>query len=647
MASSYQPTSRQREQEQAPADKAAYPKRYIIPARARVRQKAKKLSDAAIAIEQQGPEIENDRIVLLRSANFFVRTAYQPDKKEPQYSQRTTITATIPKVKLRQRERIAVCDTLSLPRVSPITPTKPRTFPIPTRLEAAIITVGLLISMIAHTINMFNFPRYGPDEGIYMSNAWAILQGKLTPYPYGYGHPPLAWMQIAAWVQLTGGFFTFGDALNTGRVFMLFYALGCSLLVYLIVKRLSGSRIAGLLAMVIFSLSPLGITYQRQVLLDNIGIFWLLLSLYLLVASNSRLLTIVLSALSLGIAILSKEFFLLFIPVMIYAVWLHTSSFQRKFVLVAFTYIVTALASSFVLLAILKGELFPYSWHLPWDHNEHLSLIQTLIEQIGRGKSQSTLATSWNSWLHGDTPLTIFSVVTLIFNLIVGWWNRKQLMIALLGVSFWALLLRGGSVPSFYFIPLIALTAINAALAIHTIGNWLSKRTRKELMCAILIFGVIAAIIPYDLAHAKDLFTQHTTTAQTDAMKWIRNHVPHNAFIVINSYLYMDLHEPGGLGVRDGAPYSYAHIYFNVATDPELYNKILQNNWNRIDYIVADPEMLNDINHGGAQFQIIKDALNHAELQAQFRADDHNQQLVLSIYQVQHQAQGASPLPQQ
>ncbi|HLG65269.1 MAG TPA: phospholipid carrier-dependent glycosyltransferase [Ktedonosporobacter sp.] len=642
MVSSYQPPSQQREQERTAADKVVSPKRYIIPARARVRQKVKKLSEAAIALEQQKPEIENDRIVLLRRANFFVRTAYQPDKKGSQRSQTTTITATIPKVKLRQRERIAIFDTLSLPRVSPITPSKPRTSFMPASLEAAIITVGLLISMIAHAINMFNFPRYGPDEGTYMSSAWAILQGRLAPYPYGYSHPPLAWLQIAAWVQLTGGFFTFGDALNTGRVLMLFYALGCALLVYLIVKRLSDSRIAGLLAMLIFSLSPLGITYQRQILLDNIGIFWLLLSLYLLVASNSRLLTLVLSALSLGIAILSKEFFLLFTPVMIYAVWLHTSSFQRKFVLVVFTYIVIALASSFVLLAILKGELFPSSWHLLWDHNEHLSLIQTLLEQIGRGKSQSTLATSLNSWLHGDAALTIFSVVTLIFNLIVGWWNRKQLMVALLGVSFWALLLlRGGNVSPFYFIPLIALTAINVALAIHTTANWLSKRTRKELMYAILIFGVIAAIIPYDLAHAKDLFTQHPTTAQTDAMKWIRKHVPHNAFIVINSYLYMDLHEPGGLGVRDGAPYSYAHIYFNVATDPELYAKILQNNWDRIDYIVADPEMLNDINHGGAQFQMIKDALNHAELQAQFHADD--QQFVLSIYQVQHQAQSPAP----
>ena len=638
MTSSYQSPSGREEQERSLLNKYAYPKRYIIPARARVRG-AKKLSKATIVVERQEPEIEDDRVILFRCTNFFVRAVHKSDKQKSQRRLPTTITATIPKIKPRQEERIAVCETRMLPRVSPINPAKPRNFAVPTWLEVAVIIVGLLASLIAHTVNMFNFPRYELDEGTYMSSAWAILHGQITPYPYGYGHPPLAWMQIAAWIQLTGGFFTFGDALNTGRVFMLCYALGCSLLVYLIVQRLSGSRMAGMLAMVIFSLSPLAISYQRQVLLDNVGVFWLLLSLYFPVTGNSRLLTIMLAALSLGIAILSKEIFLLFIPGMIYAVWLHATGFQRKFVLVAFTYIVVAIASSFILMAILKGELFPYSWHLPWDHHEHLSLIQTLMEQVGRSQSQGSLAASWNNWLQGDALLTIFSVVTLIFNLVVGWWNRKQLMIALLGISFWVLLLRGGIVLSFYFIPLIALTAINAAIAIHTITSWVSKLTRKELLHAVLIFGVIAAIIPYDLAHSKDLYTQHPTTAQTDAMKWIRGHVPRNAFIVINSYLYMDLREPGGLGVGKGSPYPYAHIYFNVATDPELYGRILQNNWNRIDYIVADSEMFNDINSGGAQFQIIKDALAHSQLQAQFRTDDHDQQLVLSIYQVKHQAQ--------
>ena len=588
--------------------------------------------------EQSPPEIEGHHIVLYRRPNFLVRTVYQPDKPSDPLRRPTGNTAVLPRVMPQQKARIAASTTRLLPKISPINPPNPRAFPLPGWLEATVITIGLIASLIAHAINMFNFPRYELDEGTYMASAWAILNGQITPYAYGYGHPPLAWMQIAAWVQLTGGFFIFGNALNTGRVLMLFYSLGCSLLIYLIVHRLGGSRTSAFLAMVIFSFSPLSISYQRQILLDNIGIFWLLLSIYFLVGGNSRLLTIVLSALSFGIAILSKEIFLLFIPVMIYAVWFHTTSFQRKFALVAFTYIVTALTSSFVLMAILKGELFPYAWNLPWDHHEHLSMIQTLLDQLQRGQNQGSFASSWNNWLQGDAILTIFSVVTPIFNLIAGWWNRKQLLLALFALSFWLLLVRGGIVLSFYFIPLIALVAINAAIAIHTLANWVGKAAGKELVRVMLVIGAIAVIIPFDLIHSNDLFTQHPTSAQTDAMIWVRDHVPHNAFIVINSYLYMDLREPGGLGVGNGATFPYAHVYFNVATDPELYNKILQNNWDHIDYIVADSEMLNDIKTSGKQMQIIQDALDHSILRTEFRTNDHDQQIVIQIYQVKHQA---------
>jgi len=648
MPSFYRPEPEQGASKRTLFSKQGETKPYISPAKVQARQSLRKRSDSAIdhtliAVKEQEPEIEKHQVILFSKTNFFVRTTYRQEKQSGSQRKSTRDMRLASKARLQQKERIAIGKTRPLPRIAPINPFKQRIFPVPRWLEIVVVAIALFVSLRAHALNMFNFPRYELDEGTYISSAWAILHGQLAPYPYGYGHPPLAWMQIAAWVQLTGGFFTFGDALNTGRVFMLFYALGCSLLIYLIVRRLISSRTAGLLAMVIFSLSPLAITYQRQILLDNIGIFWLLLALYFLVTGDNRLLKIVLSAISLGIAILCKEIFLLFVPVMIYAVWLQTTGFQRKFALVAFTYIVTALSSSFVLMAILKGELLPYSWHLPWDQHQHLSMLQTLLDQVQRGQNQGNLATSWSNWMQGDTLLTIFSVVTLLFNLLAGCWDRKKLLIALLGLSFWVLLLRGGIVLSFYFIPLIALTAINAAVAIHTLAHWLGKGIRLELLRVLLIFGVIAAIIPYDLAHSTDLFTQHPTSAQTDAMKWIGSHVPRNAFIVINSYLYMDLHEQGGLGVGNGAPFPYAHIYFNVATDPELYDKILQNNWDRIDYIVADSEMFNDINSSGTQFQIIKDALAHSELRAQFSATDHDQQLVLSIYQVKHRAQLPAP----
>ncbi|MBV9020655.1 MAG: phospholipid carrier-dependent glycosyltransferase [Ktedonobacteraceae bacterium] len=645
----YEPLPEQEKQQQASPKQQGQFQRYVTPMEDQTRQEVQQLPTVQLPVSpvppvpptmahpsQQAPEIEGGNVTLYRAPNFFVLTTNRQGRRVHPLRRPTGFTTNLPKTMPQQGERIASSATHLLPQIAPINPINKGRLTIPLWLETFVVVVGMTISLVAHAFNMFNFPRYELDEGTYMSNAWAILQGLITPYPYGYGHPPLGWMQIAAWVQLSGGFFTFGNAINSGRVLMLFYALGCSLLVYLIVRLLSASRTAGLLALIIFSLSPLSITYQRQVLLDNIGTFWLLLAMYLLVVGNSRLLYIVGAAVSFGIALLSKEIFLLFLPVMIYAIWLHTTKFQRKFALVAFTYIVGAIGSSFILLAVLKGELFPYSWHLPGDTRQHLSLIDTLIGQTQRTQTGGSLATSWHVWVSGDAVLVACSIVTIAFNAVVGWWKRQQLMLALFSLSFWLLLIRGGIVLPFYFIPLIALTAINTAMAVNTIMSWIAKLLRFDVVRVVLVLVVIGAVIPYDLANSSIDFTQHPTSAQQQAIVWIHQHVPHNAFIVINSYLYMDLREPGGTGVGPGATYPLAHVYFNVATDPDLHDKILNGNWDRIDYIVADSEMLNDIEHLGGPFSIIETAREHSVTRAVFSANDQDSKLVITIYQVQH-----------
>ncbi|HKF35376.1 MAG TPA: phospholipid carrier-dependent glycosyltransferase, partial [Ktedonobacteraceae bacterium] len=620
------------------------------------------------------PEVVNGNIILYRRPNFFVRTAYRPGQKQPPLRKPSGYTAKTPTVIPDQGKRIASGETRLMPKVTVHTIKQTRAIPLPAWLEAVIVVLALAGTCVSHAFNMFHFPRYELDEGTYMSNAWAFTQGMLSPYPYGYGHPPLAWIQIAAWIKLTGGIFTFGNALNSGRAFMLLYAVGSALLVYLIVRRLGGSRSAALLAPAIFSFSPLSITYQVQVFLDNIATFWLLLSIYLLVVSNSRLIYIVLAAIALGISILSKEVYVVALPAMIYGAWLHTTRFQRKFTLVAFIYIVIAICSGFVLLAVLKGELFPDTWHLPGDTHPHLSMWDTFIGQAQRGQENGSLAQSLSAW--EDDKLFLFcSLAAPGFNLLYGLWNRKLLLyylflslppfrffvkgwlrktkeslpdvtvvrdrhflLALLALFFWLLLVRGGQVLSFYILPLIPLVALNTAMALNTILGWLGRLVRLDVVRAILLVIAIAAVVTYDVQQTGFRFYQHPTSAQNQALVWIRAHVPHNAFIVINSYLYLDLHVPGGVGVGDGAPYPHAEIYWNVAYDPELYSQsgALENNPDRIDYIVADSEMLRDIQTYGGQMDIINQALKKSVKLAEFRADDHSLQIVVDVFQVIH-----------
>lgn len=507
---------------------------------------------------------------------------------------------------------------------------------VPAWLEIIIVMMGLTASFAAHAINMFYYPRYEEDEGTYVSAAWAITHGQIAPYPYGYGHPPLAWMQVAAWVKLTGGFFTFGNALNSSRVLMALYAVACSLLVYLIARRLGANLIACLLSLVIFSLSPLSITFQREVLLDNFATFWFLLALYLLVVGKSHLFYTVSAGISFGFALLSKEVLIVLFPALIYVAWLCTARFQRTFALVAFIYAVVAVGSTFVLMAILKGELFPYSWHLPWDHHQHLSLIETYIGQVKRGQNEGSIKQSWDVWTRGDPLLMLFSIAAPIFNLIAGWWNRRHLFLSFLALSFWALLVRGGVIFAFYLIPLIPLIALNAALALNTLIHWVSQLIRFEWVGMVLIFGLLVAIIPYEMQHdlsPYNLFTLRPSLVQNDALIWIRAHAPRRAVIAIDPDLYVDLHEQGGAGGGDGTIYPYAHVYWNIALDPEVQDTLLKGNWDRIDYIVGGEEMLRNIKTYGGGMDLLKTALEHSVLRVEFKGDDYE---YIQIYQVIH-----------
>ncbi|MBV8822371.1 MAG: phospholipid carrier-dependent glycosyltransferase [Ktedonobacteraceae bacterium] len=591
------------------------------------------LSPADCQKGQQEQERE-DGVILHRHASFFVRTVSRSGYKR--HALEKAPVATMPQVMPEQQKRIAISETHRMPKVTLTNPAKALSQSVPRWAEVVIVCVGLLGVLLTHGLNMFGYPHYEQDEGTYVSAAWAITHGWLSPYPYGYGHPPMAWIQLAGWLQLTGGFFTFGTAINSARVLMLLIAVASGLLVYLLARRVSASRLVGVLALIIFSFSPLSITFQREVLLDNFATFWLLLSLYLLVSSHSRLLWVVTAALCFGMAVLCKEVLFVLLPAILYGVWLHTTPFQRSFGLIAFCYTAIALISGFVLLAILKGELLPYSWHLPWDHHAHLSLLDTYLGQVQRGQDQGSIAQAWTAWIRSDPLLIVLGLGPLAFNVLMGWWKRTHLLLALLSISFWVLLLRGGVIFPFYILPLIPLTALNAALAFHTFTKWLANLLRMDLLRVLLGCCVLAALVPYEFQHELtplNLFTLHPTSVQTQTLIWIRTHVPRSAVVVINPNLYTDLHEQDGQGVGQGALYPYAHVYWNVALDPDIYDGLLQGNWDRIDYIITDSEMRRDIQSYGGQMEIIRQALRHSVLVTELTGDNYE---YMYIYQVRH-----------
>ncbi|MDQ2886214.1 MAG: glycosyltransferase family 39 protein [Chloroflexota bacterium] len=570
-------------------------------------------------------------VTLFRTGNFFVH-AFTPIQKTGRLQNASGNATILERIRWTsaEKQRLLAAQTRLLPQIDTFDNAQWQEIPIPAWLEAIAVAFVIGLTMLLQALNIFNYPAYSVDEGNVMSNAWAILHGMITPYAYTYDHPPLGWIQIAAWIKLTGGLSSFGNAINSGRILMLLLAGASSLLLYLIASRLSGSRSAALLAVIIYTLSPLCLLYRREVLLDNIGIFWLLLSLSLITAGKSRLMTFVMAAVALGIAILSKGMLILFVPAMLYAVWLYATPFQRKFSLLVFLYVTFAVTSAFVLLALLKGELLPPGL-FPWDKGAHLSLIGTLVQAWQTSVQGGQFRATWNSWLSTDLLLLAAGTVAMFVNILGGTVNRFQLLTAFFSATYTLyLLLSNASEPAF-IVPLLPFLALNIAMALNIPLRWVTRKTGFDLGRAMLIFIVIGVLLTAGLQQATLQQTKNAAEPQRQALIWVRNNVSRNATIVTNSELFTDLREPGGMGVGDTKPFSHAQIYSSASMDPTVYASQWKGNWQNINYIVVDPTMQQDI-QSNPNYALLNEALHHGILQAQFGSSQDG--TLIQIYQV-------------
>jgi hypothetical protein len=577
----------------------------------------------SVPSQQSGSPDESQigNVTIFRTAQFFVHAVTRRTSALRNASGNTTLLEQIRWVSTA-RQRFTDAETRLLPDVDLINPVLAREIIIPRWLEALVVMVGLCIAMAVHGINVFAFPFYQQSEGVVVSNAWAILHGQLEFHTYNYDQTPLGWILVAGWTAITSSFVTFGNAINSGRALMLLFSFGSALLVYLIARRLSGSRSAGLIAMLLFALSPLGITSQREVLLDNIGTFWLLLSLQLIVGGNSRLQSTVWAGVALGLAILTKEIFLIFFPVMFYAVCLHATTFQRKFAIMAFIYVVLAVTSIFALYAILKGEFLP---------GNHPSLWTGIVNHVQTAVSGSNFAATWKVWVQSEQPLFIASAVAIVINILGGIRNRLQWLVAFLLLTIGIFILAANIIFPSYIVILLPLMALNIAVAVNMPMRWLSKRIGFDLIRVFLIFCAIGALVPYHVQSAQALMTQDATLAQVNALTWIRQNVPQNATVITDSYLYADLHELAGSG---GKVYNHAQFYLDAVYDPDIRFTVLHDNWQNINYVVADVQMLHDIRNHAADMILLDRALHHATLQQTFIAANGDPQTVVEIYQV-------------
>jgi len=519
-----------------------------------------------------------------------------------------------------------------------------------------LLLISLVTGMISHGYHLFLYPLYITDEGIYMQQAWSVLrEGQLSPYTYSYDHAPVGWLAIAGWVSiLPHQFQAFGNAINTGRVLMLLVHIMSVFLLFQVTRRLSGSLSAAVVACFLFNLSPLAVYYQRQVLLDNLLVFWLLLSLYLATSDDRRILTPLFSGVALGVSVITKENAVFFVPIVGYL--LYSKVRQRhnyRFALGFWLFTGLAIISLYFLYAVLKNEMLPS--HLNFNLNtapaDHVSLLYTIWWQLHRsqGSILDLHSTFWRfslgAWLPKDAFILGGGAIAVLINFFRGLRDRRsrrgELVASSLALSYAFYLVRGSVMLEFYVVPLVPFLAINIGMLVSRLLPVIpEKRFLLFLSCSArtMILAVFFAVLVLPIGHyvlvydqfgkvvPHDLYKLPLTTLQAQQLAFIRQHIPPNARVVMDDELWVELH--------DVQPYyPRAHSHWKAAGDPAVRDKLFSRNWHNIDYIVLSNKMLIAMqqNNTDGNEDYILEALRHAKPIWQLTRGD----ISLAIYQVQ------------
>ncbi len=475
----------------------------------------------------------------------------------------------------------------------------------------------LLLSALAHGIDLLHYPYVQQDEGTYFSDAWAVFHlGRLAPYTYFYDHAPLGWIQIGVW-QLLTSWTSFGYGIASGRVLMIGFQLASALLVALIARRATGRLWVGVFAALLMSLEPYSIQYQRQILLDNVAVFWLLLSVYF-VMGPITLRRVWLSAAAIGIAILSKEVAVAALPVLAVFVWRRAPRENRILAIGSFLSISLGVCSLYAAMALLKGELFS-SGSLLGGTRAHVSLLCSIAWQASRGEGSllHTHSQFWQQmggWLLG-APLLVVGGTAAAVGLAIAGRKRFELpaLIGWITLALWLFIGRNGVVASYYLLPLVPFLAIAVAIATHALWRTLQGRGPTWAGVGVATFAVaLLGSSTVAFAHVGSaLWTGDQVSGQLAAERWIETHIPSSDRMVIDMSMWQDLHV-----APDGRSYRYAEYYWKAAEDPAIKGGVFGNNWRNVDYVVTTPELIQDTVTNG--FPVVERALEHSLLVRSF-----------------------------
>jgi Dolichyl-phosphate-mannose-protein mannosyltransferase len=482
----------------------------------------------------------------------------------------------------------------------------------------------LIVAALLHGSNMTRTPAFDDDEGTYVAQAWAVqTRHALAHYTYWYDHPPLGWLLLAAWTWTTGAFSRASSAVAAGREALLVVHLASCGLLYALGRRLGLRRGFASLAVLLFTLSPLALFYQRMVYLDNLATPFLLGAFVLALSPRRRLSAYAASGACFAAAVLIKETSVLLLPALCWQVAVTTDIRTRRYCYALFFTMFVLIGALYPLYALLKDELLPGTGHV--------SLVGGILFQLVERKGSGSLFTSGSisrGVVHGWWALDPWLLGAAVLLPPLAFAQRRLRPLALALAIQVLMPLRGGYLPVPYVIGLLPFTAVLAA----GVGDWLwgSGRSRQRMdtagpmprpgrahsrtprrkrwlgpttaVVAVTLF--LGSAVPGWWEKDRALMTEDHAAPMRQAEDWMRAHAARDAWLLVDDAMWVDL-------VRAGFSPKRTVWFYKLDLDPGIRPPL---GWRSIRYLVVTQVMRN----GLQDLSSVRAAHDHSSLVATF-----------------------------
>lgn len=474
------------------------------------------------------------------------------------------------------------------------------------RINPSIPIVAILLSLttILRIVNVAGSPTRLDDEGTYMAQAFALTEwGELAHYTYWYDHPPAGWLQLAVWMLISGP--GFGEnTVVAGRYLMVAVAAVTAALLWVLARRIGLSRWAAAAAVTIYAVSPLAISLSRSVYLDNLAIAWMLAALVLICSPRHRLSAIFGGAICFGVAVLTKETLLLFVPMVAYLVWTRTAAATRRYALAVFAAVFGVVVSTYILMAVVRGELVPGPGHVSlWD-----GIKFQLWQRADSGAISdpgSLKRHTIDGWLQLDPVLPLIAAPIALAGLLVDRLRPFAVGLVILVVT----IVRPGYLPVPFIItalPLIALLAAGVGevglTRLQQVPRWAAVRG-ATVAGAVLAASVIVSLWTPGL---RDDLTADDDVPLRQAQEWITANVPKRDRMIVDDAMWVDM-------IRDNRARGNVIWSYKVDTDEQV-QAWAPNGWADYDWVVSTASMRANMPTDG----VLTEAISHATPVASF-----------------------------